>query len=167
MRRHSACKWLARAQQAALDELAAARTAVQFHRRIPHVLERCREQVAELDTAPTEDFSTSVTVRQEIEDYSQQTHTRIALEKLRKAGVPVHVGQSVGYVVLRGAEAAAEQRVVPTILARGEAPGWRGPAPRPSPLHAPFGAQHGDPALPFRPHRVIPRGCPGGNEERV
>lgn len=69
-----------------------------------------------------DDFAITVTVTQDVEDYKQETHAKVALRKLRAAGIAIHPGQGLSYVVLRGSKSAADQRAVPVQLLHAGGP---------------------------------------------
>lgn len=122
LRRHSTPPWLNQVQQQILDRLAAGRTAAHVHRSTRRIIELGRDALRAFDQVPVEDLAVTATATREVEDYRQDTHVKIALAKLRQAGIAVHPGQTVSYIVLRGdAGVPAEQRAVPVQLvnARG------------------------------------------------
>ncbi|HUR62426.1 MAG TPA: DNA polymerase domain-containing protein [Candidatus Thermoplasmatota archaeon] len=134
VRRHNTSPWLRRSQERVLAVLSRARNAREFHRLVPAALREAKLCTAELAAVPLEDLAITVTVTKDVEEYAQETHTRIALRKLRQAGIAVQPGQAVSYVVLRGSESAADMRAVPVQLLDREGP-FSGPPLRPSIEH--------------------------------
>lgn len=122
VRRHNTSPWLRRSQERVLEVLSRARNAREFHRLVPAALREAKLCAAELTAVSLEDLAITVTVTKDVEDYAQETHTRIALRKLRQAGIAVQPGQTVSYVVLRGSKSAADMRAVPLQLLHHEGP---------------------------------------------
>jgi DNA polymerase-2 len=116
LRRHNTPPWLYDAQERVLGVLARAGNAREFYRLIPAALRQAKQCAAELPGTRPEDLAITVTATKDPDDYAQETHTRIALRKLRDSGIPVQPGQRIAYVVLRDSRAPSQQRAIPLQL---------------------------------------------------
>jgi DNA polymerase elongation subunit (family B) len=134
VRRHNTSPWLQRSQERVLAVLSSARNAREFRRKVNASIREAKACAAELETTLPEDLAITVTATKDYEEYSQETHTRIALRKLRAAGISIQPGQNVSYVVMRGSKAAADQRAIPLQLLHQAGPIGHGPF-RPSVEH--------------------------------
>ena len=134
VRRHNTPPWLQRSQERVLAVLGRARNAREFHRLVPAALREAKQCAADLAATPPEDLAITVTATKDVDEYVQDTHTRIALHKLRDAGIAVQLGQSVSYIVLRDSHSTAQMRAVPLQLLHHAGPLGRQPV-RPSTDH--------------------------------
>lgn len=116
VRRHNTPPWLQRSQERVLAVLAQAKSGRGFHHRAQAAIAEAKACAAELEHTPPADLAITITATKDVDEYTQDTHARIVLRKLRKAGIAVSPGQSVSYVVLRGSDAPADQRAVPIQL---------------------------------------------------
>ena len=117
LRRHSTPPWIQEAQEGMLGVFAQAQSAAEFRARVPEALavakaaaDRLRERAVR-----HEDLVLLSRTRQSVEEYRNETPTKVALRKLRDAGIELKPGQSVPYIVTRS-QGLPDQRSVPAQL---------------------------------------------------
>lgn len=117
LRRHSTPPFIQRVQKGMLAVLAQAQTPEEFHALLPAALAVAREAAGRLRqrAVPHEDLVLLSRTRQSVEEYRNETSTKVALRKLRDAGIELKPGQSVPYVITRG-KGPPNQRSVPAQL---------------------------------------------------
>jgi DNA polymerase elongation subunit (family B) len=117
LRRHSTPPFIQDAQRGMLDVFAKAQTPEEFTQRIPEALAIAKEAAQRLKArqVPHEDLVLLSRTRQSVEEYQNETPTKVALRKLRDAGIELKPGQSVPYVITRS-QGIPDQRSVPAAL---------------------------------------------------
>lgn len=117
LRRHSTPPLIQHVQQAMLDVLAQAQTPQGFLERIPQALAVAKQAAQRLKArqVPHSDLVLLSRTRQSVEEYQNETPTKVALRKLRDAGIELKPGQSVPYIITRS-QGVPDQRSVPAAL---------------------------------------------------
>jgi DNA polymerase elongation subunit (family B) len=117
LRRHSTPPFIQDVQHGMLEVFAKAQTPKEFTRRIPEALAIAKEAAQRLKArqVPHEDLVLLSRTRQSVEEYQNETPTKVALRKLRDAGIELKPGQSVPYVITRS-QGVPDQRSVPAAL---------------------------------------------------
>lgn len=117
LRRHSTPPFIQQAQQGMLDIFKQAQDPQQFLDRVPEALQVAKQAARRLKArqVPHEDLVLLSRTRQSVEEYQNETPTKVALRKLRDAGIELKPGQSVPYVITRS-KGVPDQRSVPAPL---------------------------------------------------
>ncbi|HKX28205.1 MAG TPA: DNA polymerase domain-containing protein [Blastocatellia bacterium] len=100
-RRRDTPRYVREVQEEMLAILSEARTLDEFREREKRALELLEIRIAELERGEV-DLKRLIIEQissRRVEDYAVDTRTALAARKLRDAGVPVHPGESVGYVI--------------------------------------------------------------------
>jgi len=123
LRRHDTPNIVRNCQRAMLSVLSEANNSSEFTALIPKALKVMNNYVTMLRTgnAPIEDLILEKRVSKNPGEYSNQVEQAIAASHLTKEGSSVHGGQSVSYVITRGASRIADNRAIPVELL-GERP---------------------------------------------
>lgn len=100
-RQGSTCRFVAAAQKAALEELARASSAAEFHARVPRAIAAARPFVRRLRDGATAivDLVVRVNVGAPLDGRRQMNHGHAALRQLARRGVEVAAGDRVEYVI--------------------------------------------------------------------
>lgn len=100
-RRRDTPLYVKEVQEEMLSILAEARTLDDLRERQREALELLELRIAELERGEVEIKRLIVeqVLSRDIEDYAVETRAALAARKLRDAGIPVHPGESVGYVI--------------------------------------------------------------------
>ena len=122
LRRHDTAPLIARAQQAMLDCLARAESAAGFHARVPEALEILRQHVEAIreGRVPLQELIITRTLSKEPMQYVREDAGAIAAKELARAGVTLHPGQQITYLILDRKAKVKGDRARPAILLTGD-----------------------------------------------
>lgn len=117
LRRHSTPPFIQQVQQAMLAVMAQAQDPAAFLACLPEALAVAKDAAGRLRRREVahEDLVILSRTRQSVEEYQSETATKVALRKLRDAGIELKPGQSVPYVITRS-KGIPDQRSVPAPL---------------------------------------------------
>lgn len=119
VRRHSTPPLLVLTQEDMLARMAQERTPEAVTAAIPHVLEIAKTAAGRIlrGEVPAADLALSLSTTRGVDEYQQTTALKVAMRKLRAAGISVQPGQTVQLVVQRGdPKLPWEQRATPLAL---------------------------------------------------
>ncbi len=121
LRRHDTAPRIARAQQAMLDCLAQARNATEFLTRVPEALEILRHHVEDIreGRVPFEELVITRTLSKDPMQYVREDAGAVAAKALARAGVKLHPGEQIGYVILDQKAKVKGDRARPALLLTG------------------------------------------------
>lgn len=118
LRRHDTPPLIAAAQRAMLDALAPAAGAEDLKTRVPDVFEILADYALRLGQGivPIGALAIQRTVSQEAGEYQHDTQLALALKQLQRAGITVHPGEQIAYVILKDRAKIKDERVSPLAL---------------------------------------------------
>jgi DNA polymerase elongation subunit (family B) len=121
LRRHDTAPRIARAQQEMLDCLAQASSATEFLARVPAALEILRRHVEEIreGRVPFEELVITRTLSKDPMQYVREDTGAIAAKTLARAGVKLHPGEQIGYIILDQKAKVKGDRARPAVLLTG------------------------------------------------
>ncbi|MFQ5846680.1 MAG: DNA polymerase domain-containing protein [Candidatus Methylomirabilales bacterium] len=121
LRRHDTAPRIARAQQAMLDCLARAENATEFMARVPEALELLRRHVDEIreGRVPFEELVITRTLSKDPMQYVREDAGAIAAKAMAGAGVKLHPGEQIGYIILDRKARVKGERARPAVLLTG------------------------------------------------
>jgi DNA polymerase-2 len=122
LRRHDTAPLIATAQQQMLNCLAQAENAVEFMARIPEALETLRRHIEAIrgGRVPLEDLVITRTLSKEPMQYVREDAGAIAAKTLARAGVELHPGQQIDYLILDRKAKVKGDRARPAVLLTGD-----------------------------------------------
>ena len=122
LRRHDTAPRIATAQQEMLDCLARAESAAEFMARVPEALEILRRHVEAIrgGRVPLEDLVITRTLSKEPMQYVREDAGAIAAKTLARAGVELHPGQQIDYLILDRKAKVKGDRARPAVLLTGD-----------------------------------------------
>ncbi|MGI0036828.1 MAG: DNA polymerase domain-containing protein, partial [Nitrososphaera sp.] len=122
LRRHDTAPRIATAQQEMLDCLTRAESAAEFMARVPEALEILRRHVEAIrgGRVPLEDLAITRTLSKEPMQYVREDVGAIAAKTLARAGVELHPGQQIDYLILDRKAKAKGDRARPAVLLTGD-----------------------------------------------
>jgi DNA polymerase-2 len=117
LRRHSTPPFIQHVQAAMLGVFKQAQSPAEFRARVPQALALAKDAAERLRRreVPHTDLVILSRTRQSVEEYQSETPTKVALRKLRDAGIELKPGQSVPYIITRS-QGLPGQRSVPAPL---------------------------------------------------
>ncbi len=120
-RRHDTPPFIKAVQQELLDIVATAHTLAELHDKQAEAAAVLAERIATLERGevPLADLLITQTLSRAPSDYAVATRTALAAQQLIDEGIPVHPGESVGYVVA-DAKARDRERHVATSQAKAK-----------------------------------------------
>lgn len=121
LRRRDTAPRIAAAQQEMLDCLAQAGNAAEFFARVPKVLEILKRHVEEIreGRVPFEELIITRTLSKDPMQYVREDAGAIAAKTLARAGVALHPGEQIGYIILDGKAKFKGDRARPALLLTG------------------------------------------------
>jgi DNA polymerase-2 len=122
LRRHDTAPLIATAQQEMLDCLARAESAAEFMARVPEALEILKRHVEAIrgGRVPLEDLTITRTLSKEPMQYVREDVGAIAAKTLARAGVELHPGQQIDYLILDRKAKVKGDRARPAVLLTGD-----------------------------------------------
>ena len=122
LRRHDTAPRIARAQQEMLDSLAQANNAAEVLARVPEAIEILRRHVEEIreGRVPFEELIITRTLSKDPMQYVREDAGAIAAKELVRAGVKLHPGEQVGYIILDRKAKVKGDRARSALLLTGE-----------------------------------------------
>lgn len=122
LRRHDTAPRIARAQQEMLDCLAQAENATELLARVPEALDLLRRHVEEIREGriPFEELVITRTLSKDPMQYVREDAGAIAAKTLARAGVKLHPGEQIGYLILDQKAKFKGDRVRPALLLTGD-----------------------------------------------
>jgi DNA polymerase-2 len=122
LRRHDTAPRIARAQQEMLDSLAQANNATEVLVRVPEAIEILRRHVEEIreGRVPFEELVITRTLSKDPTQYVREDAGAIAAKELVRAGVKLHPGEQVGYLILDQKAKVKGDRARSALLLTGE-----------------------------------------------
>ncbi len=121
LRRRDTAPRIARAQQEMLDCLAQAENGTEFLARVPEALQILRHHVEEIreGRVPFEELIITRTLSKDPMQYVREDAGAIAAKTLAGAGVKLHPGEQIGYIILDQKAKFKGDRARPAVLLTG------------------------------------------------